>query len=85
MAAHLPVPSNGDLKPGFSPREKLSYFSEVPPHVYFPSFFLFFKLFLFGDQSLPVPELHRLEDPAGGRDLRVPNPQRRVRFKGTVI
>lgn len=86
VAAHLPVPSNCDLKPGFSLREKLSYFAEVFPTRLFS--LLFFLLFLFADQSLgpaPSPELQRLKYPAGGRDLRVPNPQRRVRFKGTVI
>lgn len=55
---------------------------------YFPSFQTFrsssFPLFLLRDQSLSQ-ELHRLKHPAGGRDLRVPNPQRRVGFKGPVI
>lgn len=87
VAAHLPVPSNGDLKPGFSLREKLSYFSEVFPTRLFSFLFFFYSFCLATGHSgpLPVPELQRLKYPAGGRDLRVPNPQRRVRFKGTVI
>lgn len=84
VAAHLSGPSNGDLKPGFSLREKLWYFSEVPPTRLF-SFFYSFCLATSDSGPLSVPELHRLKDLAGGRDLKVPNPQRRVRFKGTVI
>lgn len=78
--SHLPMSLKGDLKPGFSLREKLSYFSEV-----FFVFFFSFCLRTSRSGPLSVPELLRLKDLAGGRDLRVPNPQRRVRFKGTVI
>lgn len=51
--------------------------------VLFPEYF--YMLFFFGVQSLRLTLSHWLRDPAGGLDLRVPNPQRGVCFKELVI